>query len=267
MNKVINNLSSQIDTILKEDDLYVSLDNSKLFLSHLKEKIYDSETYRYIIKFCCDLIYEKCCFIEDIDKKAYYEDIFSNMALYFFKKYEEINIADIYNNQKDINLVFSIAALCIIVGKFDEYYNIIDKALLFTDNNAIKLRILINLIGFGDLDKELLNNYKTLKKILINKYCKDSSSNEYICPVCGFDKLDEPTYYHCNNEVVGSGLNCPCCGFEFNDFNYKNLGEISLRERKKWISNGCNFFLNHKKPKDWNPDNQLKNLSSKNLLH
>ena len=35
---------------------------------------------------------------------------------------------------------------------------------------------------------------------------------ENICPVCGYDGLDEPAF---DERGVGSDDICPCCGFQF----------------------------------------------------
>lgn len=75
----------------------------------------------------------------------------------------------------------------------------------------------------------------------------------YICPVCGYDGLEEPPY----DEIGGI---CPCCGVEFgfDDLDFKNLTFDTVRE--KWLKDGAEWFDNKAKPKNWNLEKQLKNL-------
>lgn len=115
----------------------------------------------------------------------------------------------------------------------------------------------------------------------------------YVCPICGYEKLKENPYY---NENLASCEICPCCGFEFgvtyfNDLDKEN-GIYSEEEainyyRKMWILTGAMWFyeqiyaretlpksncskeeLNEirekiKKDKDdtWNLEKQLKNIN------
>ena len=54
------------------------------------------------------------------------------------------------------------------------------------------------------------------------------SMGENICPVCGYDGLDEPAF---DERGVGSDGICPCCGFQFglDDFPYEG-GEGPVAE-------------------------------------
>jgi hypothetical protein len=75
----------------------------------------------------------------------------------------------------------------------------------------------------------------------------------YVCPVCGYDKLDEPPT---NHNI------CSCCGthFEYDDF------ETSHEDlRKQWINGGCQWFSDYtKQPENWNPQKQIENLIQNN---
>lgn len=59
----------------------------------------------------------------------------------------------------------------------------------------------------------------------------------YICPVCGYDRLDEPPYI---DGYIPSHNICDCCGSEFglDDCTQKQIEE----NRKKWIEAGCQWF-------------------------
>ena len=68
----------------------------------------------------------------------------------------------------------------------------------------------------------------------------------YLCPVCGYDRLEEPPLDH---EI------CPCCGTHFG-YHDAYLHPIVLRVR--WINAGKPWFdSGTPKPIGWNPDNQL----------
>ena len=75
---------------------------------------------------------------------------------------------------------------------------------------------------------------------------------KYICPVCGYDRLEE--YPDLSYEI------CPCCGVEygFDDFDFENLTFDTVRN--KWLSEGAKWFMKKEKPKNWDLEEQLKNL-------
>ena len=79
----------------------------------------------------------------------------------------------------------------------------------------------------------------------------------YSCPVCGFDKLEEPPY-----SPSGHGLFeiCPCCGFQYGVTD-DNEG-ISFHElREMWIEQGMPWRSKGRAaPKGWSPQQQLRNL-------
>lgn len=63
----------------------------------------------------------------------------------------------------------------------------------------------------------------------------------YICPVCGYDKLDEIPYYA---EGAGSYEICPCCGYEFGyDDQYATHDEY----RKEWFRKGAVWWAKNRR--------------------
>lgn len=81
-------------------------------------------------------------------------------------------------------------------------------------------------------------------------------NKKYICPVCGYDRLDERPY-----DIIGEpSFNiCPCCGFEYG-FDDMNCGYTFESYRNKWINDGAKWFSKKEKPRNWNLEEQLKNL-------
>lgn len=85
-------------------------------------------------------------------------------------------------------------------------------------------------------------------------------NNKYICPICGYDKLEEDPYY---NGVLASYSICSCCGFEFG-VTYNNeldveIGIYSEEEaieyyRKMWILTGALWFYEQIYERDTLPD-------------
>lgn len=116
---------------------------------------------------------------------------------------------------------------------------------------------------------------------------------KYICPICGYDKLEDDPYY---NGVLASCEICLCCGFEFgvtynNELDVEN-GIYSEKEaieyyRKMWILTGALWFyeqiyerdtlpgsdcskeeleeilekIKRDKPYNWSLAKQLKNIN------
>ena len=87
------------------------------------------------------------------------------------------------------------------------------------------------------------------------------SKQKYICPVCGYDGLDEPAYGK-NGEP--SYNICSCCCFEYgvdDSCGYRSLEEDFNDYRGKWIEKkGCKWFEADKKPQNWELSKQLNNL-------
>ncbi len=79
---------------------------------------------------------------------------------------------------------------------------------------------------------------------------------KYICPICGYDKLDEPPYGE-NGEP--SFEICPCCGFEYgyDDFDQHYTFESY---RANWLKKGAKWVDKDLKPNDWDLEKQLTNI-------
>lgn len=72
----------------------------------------------------------------------------------------------------------------------------------------------------------------------------------YICPVCGYEKLEDPPM----NFTI-----CPCCGTEFDYDDYRTSFALL---RTRWITRGCRWFSNAEPaPADWDANRQLLNLA------
>jgi len=83
------------------------------------------------------------------------------------------------------------------------------------------------------------------------------SEKYYMCPVCGFDRLEEPPYF--NQKEPSYGI-CPCCGFEFGFDGANN--QIAFTDfRQHWIKNGARWFMPKLKPSNWDLKKQLSNLN------
>lgn len=77
----------------------------------------------------------------------------------------------------------------------------------------------------------------------------------YICPICGYDRLEEPPYI---DGYIPSHDICDCCGSEFglDDCTQEQIE----KNRKKWIDMGYPWFSLESKPINWDPNEQLKNI-------
>lgn len=80
----------------------------------------------------------------------------------------------------------------------------------------------------------------------------------YMCPVCGFDGLQEAPYNKAGN---GSYEICPCCGFEYG-FDDQSEGITHEEYRVKWIADGAQWFNPDAMPEGWDLTMQLKNLDA-----
>ncbi|MEZ5385018.1 MAG: hypothetical protein R3F13_05835 [Prosthecobacter sp.] len=82
-------------------------------------------------------------------------------------------------------------------------------------------------------------------------------TNTSTCPVCGYDRLEEPP----RNRTGGASMEiCACCGFQFGVTDDDD--GISYDEyRQGWIKDGMPWASNQKAPKGWNPQTQLANLA------
>jgi len=100
--------------------------------------------------------------------------------------------------------------------------------------------------------------------IAVFQMCDDMNKN--ICPICGYNKLEEPPY---DERGIGSCEICSCCGFEYGvsdddkDYTFESY-------RKEWFEKGCLFSYEKEKPIDWSIEAakmQLRNLDSNNLIN
>lgn len=83
-----------------------------------------------------------------------------------------------------------------------------------------------------------------------------TNDKKNICPVCGFQGLNEAPY---DEELNASYDICPCCGVEFgyDDFKIDNI--VFEIARNKWLAKGAKWFKKDEKPKNWILEEQLKN--------
>lgn len=83
------------------------------------------------------------------------------------------------------------------------------------------------------------------------------SEKHYICPVCGFNDLEESPF---DQQGTPSYEICSCCGFEFG-FDGANNQIVFTDFRHRWIKNGTQWFIPKLKPKGWDFKSQLSNLN------
>ena len=68
-----------------------------------------------------------------------------------------------------------------------------------------------------------------------------------VCPVCGYDRLEEPARDHCI---------CECCGTQFG-YHDATLSHAELRER--WVTGGATWHSRRiPPPSGWDAWNQMK---------
>jgi hypothetical protein len=83
--------------------------------------------------------------------------------------------------------------------------------------------------------------------------------DRFVCPVCGYQGLKEPPR---PSSGGGSYEFCPCCDFEFGVTD-DDLGISDEEWRKKWVSEGMPWRSRFRHPpKDWDPIEQLRHVSS-----
>ena len=76
----------------------------------------------------------------------------------------------------------------------------------------------------------------------------------YVCPVCGYSKLDElPT----SPENGGSYEICPSCRFQFG-YTDESEGYTFEAWRTRWIAAGMPWSSRQPQPEGWNPELQLQ---------
>jgi len=81
--------------------------------------------------------------------------------------------------------------------------------------------------------------------------------NHYLCPICGFEGLQEPPR---SSSGGGSYEICPSCGFQFGvsdddeGWTYESWRDDWVRRGTRWSSVG------QPPPPGWNPAEQLKRV-------
>ena len=78
----------------------------------------------------------------------------------------------------------------------------------------------------------------------------------YVCPICGYDKLEEPPF---DETGEPSFEICPCCGIEFG-FDLENAHISEQEYRQNWLNGGSNWFIPEEKPDNWDLQDQLKKI-------
>ena len=71
-----------------------------------------------------------------------------------------------------------------------------------------------------------------------------------ICPVCGYDKLEDKPY---DEYGYPTYVTCSCCGYEFG-FDDSSKGKTFVEYREEWISKGFKFFNKEKQPDIWDEE-------------
>ena len=84
----------------------------------------------------------------------------------------------------------------------------------------------------------------------------------WICPVCGYDDFDEPTWRAGSS---GSLDICPSCGTQFGyddaaGGSQERRVEVWSQLRERWKANGCKWWAEDDAPENWDPQKQLDNL-------
>jgi predicted RNA-binding Zn-ribbon protein involved in translation (DUF1610 family) len=106
-----------------------------------------------------------------------------------------------------------------------------------------------------------------------------STMEKYICPICGFDELEEKPY------INGGGSHeiCPSCGFQFEYSEYEDVdfGDVDSGDgpmpdnilkkafqlyRKAWIENGAALFSPEVFSKECQENGSLKKEKVKEQL-
>ena len=78
----------------------------------------------------------------------------------------------------------------------------------------------------------------------------------YECPVCGFNKLEEPMYLDTGEPMF---VICHCCGFQ-SGYDDDDQGFSFQAFRNKWIEEGYPWFNPKKKPNCWDINKQLEKI-------
>lgn len=102
-----------------------------------------------------------------------------------------------------------------------------------------------------------------MRKLLecATRKCTMDSLSNHNCPVCGYDLGFSPWVSDSASDEI-----CPCCGIQFGyddaaggDLNKRYL--IYNKWRKGWLEEKMPWrSVGIKKPSNWDPEEQLKNL-------
>jgi hypothetical protein len=82
---------------------------------------------------------------------------------------------------------------------------------------------------------------------------------KHSCPVCGFPNLTEPPR---SRSGGGSYEICPSCGFQFG-VSDDDEGHTYEQWRAQWQKNGMKWSGTRPAPKNWDPAEQLKKLTTR----
>lgn len=83
-----------------------------------------------------------------------------------------------------------------------------------------------------------------------------------MCPACGYTHLENPAYF--NSAGAWPSLEiCPSCGFQFGYTD--NAQQITFKQwREQWVARGMPWRSKGiNPPSNWNPSQQLLNVSEK----
>jgi len=84
-----------------------------------------------------------------------------------------------------------------------------------------------------------------------------------LCPSCGYNVFRDLGVYPWDGDLPSDEI-CPSCSIQFgyHDMNKEKRNEIYTEWRKRWVKGGMVWDKGKSKPpKDWNPTEQLKNVS------
>lgn len=82
----------------------------------------------------------------------------------------------------------------------------------------------------------------------------------YRCPVCGNKNLEEPAYWGPGEGVGAASLYiCLCCNFQYG-YDDDAVGHSFASWRDQWIAEGMPWRGSTKKPKGYNPSEQLQHV-------
>ena len=75
------------------------------------------------------------------------------------------------------------------------------------------------------------------------------------CRICGLLQIEAP--WREDNQTPNYEI-CSCCGVEFGNEDY--IPSSARAYREQWLQGGATWFIPKEKPKDWNLEEQLKQV-------